>query len=101
MITVTVEKTCGAASIRARVSAPTIERAVVMAGDGARLVLPIDGTTFFAPVTAEGIDFGAMNYEQIEAAVDAGLSGAYGAWLDRLMDQIDLIEKPAPQKQPA
>lgn len=108
MITVTIEKRYGAngdSKVRARVSAPTIERAVEMAGEGARLVCPTDEKTFFAPVTAEGIDFGAMNNEQIEAAVDAGLSGAYDAWLDRLMDQMDLIEDSieasALQEQPA
>ena len=109
MITVTVEKRYGAngdTKVRARISAPTIERAVELA----RLVLPIKGETFFAaqrgyPVEKEGIDFGAMTNDQIEAAVDAGLQGAYDAWLRRLMDQMDIledsIEASTPQAQPA
>ena len=105
MITVTVEKRYGAATVRAKVSAPTIERAVEIAGEGARLVLPIKGETFFAPVEKEGIDFGAMTNDQVEAAVDAGLQDAYDAWLRRLMDQMDLveasIEASTPQAQPA
>ena len=95
MITVTVEKRYGEngdTKVRARISALTIERAVQIPGDGARLVLPIKGETFFAPVEKEGIDFGAMTSDQVEAAVDAGLQGAYDAWLQRLMDQMDLIE---------
>lgn len=105
MITVTVEKRYGAATVRAKVSAPTIERAVEIAGEGARLVLPIKGETFFAPVEKEGIDFGAMTNDQVEAAVDAGFQDAYDAWLRRLMDQMDLveasIEASTPQAQPA
>ena len=108
MITVTVEKrygTNGDTKVRAKISAPTIERAVEIAGEGARLVLPIEGGTFFAPVEKEGIDFGAMTNDQVEAAVDAGLQAAYDAWLRRLMDQMDLveasIEASTPQAQPA
>ena len=110
MITVSVEKRYGAngdTKVRARISAPTIERAVEIAGGspGARLVLPIKGETFFAPVEKEGIDFGAMTNDQVEAAVDAGLQDAYDAWLRRLMDQMDLveasIEASTPQAQPA
>ena len=100
MITVTIEKRYGAATVRAKVSASTIEWAVTMAGEGARLVLPIEGETFFAPVTAAGIDFGAMNNEQIEAAVDLGLTDAYDAWLRRLMDEMDLIEDPSEASTP-
>ena len=110
MITVTVEKRYGGngdTKVRATISAPTIERAVEIAGGspGARLVLPIKGETFFAPVEKEGIDFGAMTNDRVDAAVDAGLQGAYDAWLRRLMDQMDLIEapieEPTPQAQPA
>jgi hypothetical protein len=91
MITVTVEKKHGAATLRAKVSAPTIERAVELAGGGARLVLPIDGTTFFAAVTAEGVDYAAMTTEQVEVAHEAGLPGAYEAYLERL--KVDLGEE--------
>lgn len=49
MITVTVEKTHGAATVRASISAPTIEEAVRIGGEGARLEFPVDGELFFAP----------------------------------------------------
>ena len=90
MITVTVEKRYGAngdTKVRARISAITIERAVEMAGEGARLVLPIDGEAFFAPV-AEGIDYAAMSREDVEAAHEAGLPGSHDAYLDALKDDL-------------
>ena len=40
MIEVMVEKNCGAARAKARVRAASIERALHLAGEGARLVLP-------------------------------------------------------------
>jgi len=89
MITVTVTKKYGAATVRARVSAPTIEEVVAIAGPNARVEFPIDGETFFAPVTEQGIDFAAMSTREVEAALDAGLAGAYEAWLERLMDEMD------------
>ena len=49
MITVTVNRTHGAQTVRARISAPSIEEAVRIAGEGARLEVPIDGKLFFAP----------------------------------------------------
>jgi hypothetical protein len=54
MICVTVEIREGDLTHRARVTAPSIERALRTAGDGmpgrrARLVFPIDPEAFFAP----------------------------------------------------
>ncbi|HEX5848478.1 MAG TPA: hypothetical protein VFY59_04720 [Rubrobacter sp.] len=61
MITVTVNKTHGGQTVRASISAPSIEEAVRIAGEGARLEFPIDGELFFAPqqgypVAKEGTD---------------------------------------------
>jgi hypothetical protein len=61
MITVTVYKTQGVQTVRASIGAPTIEEAVRIAGEGARLELPIDGELFFAPqqghpVAKDGLD---------------------------------------------
>ena len=49
MITVTGYKTQGAQTVRASISAASIEEAVRIAGEGARLEVPIDGKLFFAP----------------------------------------------------
>jgi hypothetical protein len=54
MICVTVEICEGAVTHRARVTAPSIERALRIAGDGksgrrVRLVFPIDPEVFFVP----------------------------------------------------
>lgn len=55
MISVTVERRYGTATVRSRVTAPSIERAVELAGEGARLVFPLDPETFFRPAdTPEG-----------------------------------------------
>ena len=94
MITVTVEKRYGAATVRARVSAPTIERAVALADSygegGVRVVFPIDGETFRAPVggAGEGIDFESLTLDELEAAYEVGLPGAYEAYLDALRDDM-------------
>ena len=48
MITVRVEKRYGAASMRFSVTAPSIEEALELAGEGARVVFPIEGEAFFA-----------------------------------------------------
>ena len=96
MITVTVEKSYGAngdTRMRARISAPTIERAVEIAGEGARLALPIEAETFFAarrgyPVEKEGIDFERMSPEELEVAYEVGLPGAYEAYLDSLRSDM-------------
>ena len=48
MITINVEKRYGSSTIRSSVTAPTIERALLLAGEGARVVFPIDSGAFFA-----------------------------------------------------
>jgi len=91
MITVTVQKNYGASGatqVRAMISAPTIERAVEIAGPGARVEFPIDTETFFATVANEGIDYEAMTPEEIEEACEAGLPGALDAWIERLKDDL-------------
>ncbi len=57
MIRVTVEIREGALTHRARVTAPSIERALKIAGGGkpghrVRLVFPIDPEAFFAPAAS-------------------------------------------------
>ena len=54
MLCVTVEVREGAVTRRVRISAPSIERALELAGNGApgrrvRLLLPIDPEAFFVP----------------------------------------------------
>jgi hypothetical protein len=49
MITLRVEKRYGNTLIRSRVTATSIEQALRRAGEGARVVFPIDGEAFFAP----------------------------------------------------
>jgi hypothetical protein len=93
VITVTVEKRYGAARVKARVTAPTIGRAVEIAGPGARVEFPIDGETFFAsggcrPTASEGVDYASMSREDVETAYDAGLPGSYDAYLDMLKDDL-------------
>jgi len=100
MITVNVELKTGATTTRRlKVSARTIERAIEIAasfaseagaGSSARVLFPIDGEEFFAPVgnSAEDIDYAAMNREEIESAYEAGLPGAYEAWIDLLKDDL-------------
>ena len=48
MIAVTVEKRCGTATPRVRVRASSIERALRLAGEEARVVFPIDARLYFA-----------------------------------------------------
>ncbi|MBA3390267.1 MAG: hypothetical protein H0U02_13035 [Rubrobacter sp.] len=88
MVTVTMKKSYGATTLRAKVSAPTIERAVEIAGPGARVEFPIDTETFFAPVDNEGINYAAMTAEEVEEANEAGLPGAHAAYLDALKDDL-------------
>ena len=52
MITIHVEKDYGSSTIRSCVRAPSIEQALLLAGEGARVVFPIDGQTFFASSSA-------------------------------------------------
>jgi hypothetical protein len=57
MISIRVEKRRGEATVRFRVTAPSIERALEIAGEGVRVVFPVDGENFFAnkanPSTSE------------------------------------------------
>ena len=66
MIAVTVEKSYGAATVRAA----SIERALRLAGEGARVVFPIEAELFFAPLDAqEGIEeLSPVGYEEVMAA---------------------------------
>ena len=48
MIAVTVEKRYGTATTRVRVRAASIERALRLAGEEARVVFPIDTQLYFA-----------------------------------------------------
>ena len=52
MINVIVERRYGTASVRSRVTAPSIERAVQLAGEGASIVFPIDPHAFFGATDA-------------------------------------------------
>ncbi len=57
MIAVTVEKNYGTATARVLVKAASIERALRLAGEDARIVFPIDTELFFAAEdTQEGIE---------------------------------------------
>lgn len=53
MIQITAEKRYGTATVRYRVVAGSIQRAVEFAGEGARVVFPIDPESFFIPDGAE------------------------------------------------
>jgi hypothetical protein len=48
MISIRVQRRRGNVTVRFRVTAPSIERALEMAGEGTRVVFPIDGEEFFA-----------------------------------------------------
>ena len=61
MITITVEKRYGKGghtAVRSRISAPSIEQALRIAGEEASVVFPIDPEAFFAgkPLAVEGED---------------------------------------------
>jgi len=92
MITVTIEKrygASGATKLRAKVSAPTIERAVEIAGLNARVEFPIEAQAFFASREQKaGIDFERMSLEELKVAYEAGLPGAYEAYLDALLSDM-------------
>jgi hypothetical protein len=70
MIAVTVQKSCGTATARVRVWAASIERALRLAGEDARLVFPIDAQLFFAAQDAqEGIEeLSPVGNEEVMAA---------------------------------
>ena len=70
MIAVTVEKSYGTGTARLRVRAASIERALRLAGEGARVVFPIEAELFFAaPDVQEGIDeLSPVGNEEVKAA---------------------------------
>lgn len=53
MITITVKKAYGAATVQSRISAPTIERAIEIAGANAQIVSPIEPEAFFCSPTPQ------------------------------------------------
>lgn len=61
MIKVTTERRYGSATVKSRVTASSIERAMELAGEGARVVFPIEPEAFFrASEAPEGVeDFSA------------------------------------------
>jgi hypothetical protein len=78
MITVTVNKTHGVQTVRTSISAPSIEEAVRIAGEGARLEFPIDGELFFAPQEGyphakEDTDDASTSLDGAEAAHEVGV----------------------------
>lgn len=57
MITVTIVKSYGPAIVRARITASSIERALELAGESARVQFPIEPEAFFAPAdSAESVE---------------------------------------------
>jgi hypothetical protein len=52
MVTVSIEKRYGSATVRACITAENIGRAMELAGPGAKLLFPLDPETFFAPAQA-------------------------------------------------
>ena len=54
MINVTVERRYGSATVKSRVTASSIDRAMELAGEGARLVFPIEPGTFFRAADTPG-----------------------------------------------
>jgi len=71
MIAVTVEKSYGTTIARVRVRATSIERALRLAGEGARVVFPIEAELYFAaPDTQEGIEKLSQvgNEQEVKAA---------------------------------
>ncbi len=78
MITVAVKRIHGAETVRASISAPSIEEAVRIAGEGTRLEFPIDGELFFAQqrghlAAKEGTDHASATPDGAETAHEAGL----------------------------
>jgi len=48
MISIRVQKRHGTVIVHSRVTAPSIERALEVAGEGTKVVFPINGEEFFA-----------------------------------------------------
>ena len=105
MVTLVVLQKKGPFTRRLTVSAASVERAVEIARCGAedaRVVFPIDGQLFFAPVgeaegsiigdAREGIRYDAMSREEVEAAYDANLPGSHEAYLNMLRDDMGADE---------
>jgi hypothetical protein len=117
MVTLVVLQKNGPLTRRLTVSAASVERAVQIARYGAeeaRVVFPIDGELFFAPVgkaegsakgsakvnaigdaregIREGIRYDAMTREEVDAAYEANLPGSYEAYLDVLRDDVGADE---------
>ena len=55
MVTVVVERRYGHTTVRSRVSAPSVERALQLCGAHGRVVFPIDPEGFFASRSADGL----------------------------------------------
>jgi hypothetical protein len=47
MISIRVVRRYGSTTVRSSVTAPSVEEALELAGDGARVLFPIDGEVFF------------------------------------------------------
>ena len=105
MVTLVVLQKQGPLTRRLTVSAASVERAVQIARCGAeeaRVVFPIDGQLFFAPVgksegsnngeAREGIRYEAMTQEEVEAAYEANLPGSHEAYLHVLRDDMGAEE---------
>lgn len=93
MIRVSIEQKQGPVARRVDVTAPSIVRALKLAGaddprTNVRVLSPTDDGRSFAPATDEGIDYEIMTPDEIEAAHEAGLPGAYEAWTDFLKDDL-------------
>jgi hypothetical protein len=52
MISIRVQRRRGNVTVRFRVTAPSIERALEIAGEGASVLFPIDAEEFFTEATA-------------------------------------------------
>jgi hypothetical protein len=105
MVTLVVLQKKGPLTRRLTVSAASVRRAVEIARFGAeeaRVVFPMDGELFFAPIgeaegsanadAREGIRYDAMTQEEVEAAYEANLPGSYEADLDVLRDDMGAEE---------
>ena len=101
MVTLVILQKKGPLTRRLTVSAASVQRAVEIARCGAeeaRVVFPIDGQLFFAPIgdaigeASEGIRYDAMTQEEVEAAYEANLPGSYEAYLDVLRDDLGADE---------
>lgn len=91
MISMSVEQKSGAVTRYARVSASTIERAVELAAPKSgvvRVVVSIDGGVVPATLGPAGIDYDAMSNEEVDEAFEAGLPGAYDAWVERVGEDL-------------